>query len=230
MMMTASIAEHSVYLARRWYRICDAEGSQAASIVSGELLSDVYQISGIHLGEGDIVLDIGGHIGLFAIYVATRWPGVQVHSFEAYPPNADLFEHNVAESGLTNIHLNRMAVTGDGLPIQLSFNPTNSGGTTSFSRTLTPVSLESIPSITLDDIFSQLGISDCSLLKIDCEGAEYGILHATTMLGRVRHLRGEFHTNDLLASYGRDPHQLANQCRQAAPNCELRYGVCEITP
>jgi len=228
--MTASTEEHSVYLARRWYRVCDAQGSQAAAIVSGELLSDVYQISGIHLGEGDTVLDIGGHIGLFAIYAATRWPGVQVHSFEAYAPNADLFEHNVAASGLTNIHLNRIAVTGDGLPIRLSFNPTNSGGTTSFSRTLTPVSSETIPSITLDTIFDQLGISDCGLLKIDCEGAEYGILHTTTMLSRVRHLRGEFHTNDLLASHGRDPHQLADQCRQAAPNCELRYGVCEITP
>lgn len=45
-------------------------------------------------------------------------------------------------------------------------------------------------------------IDRCRLLKINCEGAEYEILHNTHVLDRVDYLSSEFHINQRLEQDG----------------------------
>ena len=65
--------------------------------------------------------------------------------------------------------LNRIAFT-PGRLIEMVTNPTNSGGSTIYSRTLRHERSTGIRSTTLDHIFDSLSIAKCKLLKIDCEG------------------------------------------------------------
>jgi FkbM family methyltransferase len=223
-----AIREHDAYLEGKFYRIWDYDQSIAYDIIRHELQWDAYNLNRLQFLPGDVVVDVGGHVGLFAMYMATRWPFLLIHSFEAYPLNADLFERNVSASGLRNIMLHRTAISANGAPVTLCTNPENSGGATSFSAEMREGKITDIPSKTLDVVFEELGISACALLKIDCEGAEYGILQKTAVLPRVRALRAEFHTNRLLVSKGYDPEDLHRHCRDLAPSCDIHYSICEM--
>ena len=56
--------------------------------------------------------------------------------------------------------------------------------------------IQTVATISLGALFEQNGIDRCAVLKLDAEGAEWDILPATSedTLGRIRHMRGEYHT------------------------------------
>jgi hypothetical protein len=78
----------------------DEAYSQAAYWVAWELQADEYRLREIHFDEGDVVIDIGDHIGLFSIYLAKRWPGLTVFAFEPFPANFRNFAENLPLNGL----------------------------------------------------------------------------------------------------------------------------------
>jgi len=199
----------------------------AFRIVEAEMREDRYHLDALDFGEGDTIVDVGGHIGLFAIYAATRWPGVQIHSFEPFPNNAKLFRKNVDKSGLRGIRLHEHAVREFTGSIRMTSNELNSGNATSFSSVETPVEIE-IPAETLDDIFEREQIEKCALLKLDCEGAEYGILQTTKILGRVEHVRGELHVNYQLEQLGYSPQMLVRYLLSFYPKDRIRFNICAM--
>ena len=56
-------------------------------------------------------------------------------------------------------------------------------------------SYQEVPSITLNQVFRDHKIYRCDLLKIDIEGQEYEVLHATDdeVLSRTIRIHGEYH-------------------------------------
>ena len=162
------------------------------------LRSDCYRLCGLQLAPSDCVLDIGGHIGLFAILLAKRYPGIRVYSYEPHPRNRDLFRLNLELNGIHGVTLYPEAVSGDGRPLTLVGNPANSGAPTACSLTLHHARVTGVPTLTLDQMLDREGMTRCSLLKIDCEGSEYGALMAARGWVRIERLCGEFHTNRLL--------------------------------
>ena len=56
--------------------IADEHGSCAARIVADELAGDEYALNELRLEPGDCIVDIGGHVGLFSIFLAKRFPGM----------------------------------------------------------------------------------------------------------------------------------------------------------
>ena len=176
--------------------VADKPESNSANIIAWELLDDCYGLRRIDFSPGDIVIDIGAHIGLFAIYTALRFPHVQIHSFEPFPENYELLQQNLERNGITNVHTYPQGVSSDGRLLEMVTNTQNSGGSTCYSRTLEAGRTSGIPSTTLDHIFDTLEVNKCKLLKIDCEGSEYEILLSTRSLPKVDYLSGEFHEND----------------------------------
>lgn len=209
-----------------WIQIYDECNSCAAWMVAQELCVDEYAIRTLRLQAGDCVVDIGGHIGIFAIYLAKRFPGVRIYSYEPHPCNQELFRSNVEMNGVTGIQLCPEAVTGCGSTVELTGNPLNSGGYTAHSTTQQHGRASGIASLTLDQIFERHGIERCVLLKIDCEGAEYDILEKTTVWQRIDHLRGEFHMNALLASQGYTMQGLYDYCAQMLPSRSVAVKFC----
>jgi FkbM family methyltransferase len=103
-----------------------------------QLTHDSYGLRKIRFAASDVVADVGGHIGLFSIYLGLRFPTLIIHSFEPFPDNYDLFRSNLALNPVANVHLHHLALSSDGRSLEMVTNPANSGGATCNSTTLRP--------------------------------------------------------------------------------------------
>jgi tRNA G37 N-methylase Trm5 len=107
--------------------IADASGSMAAQWIAGELRRDAYRTGRIGFASGDVVVDIGAHVGLFSILIAKSHPGVRVIAVEPDPVNFRNLCENVARNNVSNIVTENLAVTGDRRLFAISRPPRNSG-------------------------------------------------------------------------------------------------------
>jgi FkbM family methyltransferase len=213
---------HRYKIAGTGIEVYDDANSVAADYVAGELIVDTYGLRRIKFLPGDSVVDIGGHIGLFAIWLAKRHPGLRIYSYEPHPANRALFDRNLELNGIGNVKLYPEAVSGDNRVMTLACNATKSGGASAYSTTLQYRKIEGIPSLTLDRIFERDDIERCKLLKIDCEGSEYEALSGTAIWPRLEYLCGEFHWNSLLKAQGHSPERLLDQCMKSLDPKRIR--------
>jgi FkbM family methyltransferase len=191
----------------------DEAGSQAADWVAWELQADAYRLREMHFDKGDVVIDIGAHIGLFSLYIAKRWPFVNVFAFEPFPANFINCSENLRLNTAANVILSSEAITNDNRLLTMATDPRNSGGASAIVKTFEANGIVSdLSSMTLDMVFSVYGINRCKLLKIDCEGMEYEIVLGTRMLDKVENLVGEFHASAHIQNLGYCPELLRSYC------------------
>jgi len=188
-----------------------------------------YALTALDLPPGATVIDIGAHVGIVAIYLARRYPGIRVLAYEPQPDNYARLLRNIAANGVAEqVIPHLLAVTGDGRDLALHGDGAiNSGGWTAYGTggaVQTPIA-----STTLRDIFATYQVDRCAVLKIDCEGAEYEILQgAGDLLGWVDYLAGEFHVSSALtARYGAAADLLA-RCHQYIPPERVRVGMVNV--
>lgn len=200
----------------------DPDGG-VAKIVCREAVRDYTDIE---LHGGDVVIDIGAHVGIVSIYLAKRFPGILIYAFEPCRVNFDRLCRNLDANGVGGISAHCQAVTGDGRVVQLNSDLSkNSGGGAIYG---VGPNMENVDSITLPQIFEKFKIGSCALLKIDCEGAEYEILEAApSLLSKVKRLRGEFHVNQRLRAQGQ-PQKLLDLCHARIGQENVRVSVCEV--
>ena len=187
-----------------------AQGA-VAKIVMHEV-ADSYRLDGFTARDGDVILDIGAHVGIVSIYLAKRWPGARIYAFEPVWANFDKLERNIKANAVTNVRTFQLAVSGNGRYLRLRGDLTqNSGGISAYAGGNGRA--RKVASVTLEQIFTNLRIDRCRLLKIDCEGAEYEILEAAgDLLQRVDCLVGEFHINARMELMGYSPQALLSLC------------------
>lgn len=193
----------------------DDPAGGAVKVIMTEAVES-YKFHKMKFKPGDVVIDIGAHVGVVSIFLARRNPGVTVYAFEPVRANFVRLCRNIEANGITNVIPINRAVTGDGRRLALRVNPeSNSAGGSAYVSESAGETVEA-DSLTLSQIFEQYKINRCRLLKIDCEGAEYETLLNTPaeILSRVDHLRGEFHTNKRLRKAGYKPAALRKWLRQ----------------
>lgn len=200
----------------------DVRGYPMRDVVVGELLHDVYGIEGIPFAPGDVVVDVGGNLGVVSVYIAKKHPGVRVFLYEPVPDSHRFCLRNIEANGVQNVVAVMKAVTGDGRPITLAARRDFLGGASAHydgARVAGPGHVQyTAESTTVDRLFADHGITHCKLLKIDCEGSEHEILRAAGVLDRVEYLSGEFHINAALAARGHSIEGLLEHCaRFVAP-------------
>ncbi|WP_193173383.1 FkbM family methyltransferase [Nisaea nitritireducens] len=66
-----------------------------------------------HMGEEDIVLDLGANVGNHAIALATARPNATIHVFEPIKKTCELLRRNIALNGLTNIDASNLDIAVD---------------------------------------------------------------------------------------------------------------------
>lgn len=170
--------------------------------IAGEITT-VYRLDELTFEPGDIVIDIGAHVGVVSCYLAKKWPQIQVYAFEPIAANYRRLLRNIEQNGPTNIVALNYAITADGRPIELSGDSdTNTGHYSAYAAQGTQC--ETVPSIPLPVFLDQHDITSVALLKLDCEGAEHEILHGMRQtLGLVHAIAMEVHENaQLIAEYG----------------------------
>ncbi len=209
----------------------DPQGG-VAKIIMREI-ETAYQLDEIDFQPGDVAIDIGAHVGIVSIYLAKKHPDIQVMAYEPTAENYQRLLRNIKANGVSNVTPTKDAVTGDGRMLTISGDPTvNTGGISAFT---TPNGhSQKVASKTLAAILNYdvtLGVfRQVKLLKIDCEGAEYEILEAAAdkdLLGKIDHLRGEFHINQRLKAAGHDPNKLHDLCEQYIK--DVKVSICEIS-
>jgi len=217
----------------------DPDGG-VAKIAYREIESS-YGISDIPFEPGDVVLDLGAHVGVISIYIASHHPGVTVYAFEPVAANFERLRRNVEVNGVEdNVVAVNVAVTGDGRDLALVGNlAENSGGATAFgppagqagptAKGLSDWGKARVESMTLREILDEYVPGRCKLLKLDVEGAEHEILQADPeLLGRVDYLAAEFHTNNILEAQGCNPEALKELCAAHIEPGHLHISTSQI--
>jgi FkbM family methyltransferase len=148
---------------------------------------------GFSIRRDDVIVDIGGHIGSFAIYAASRAVSGRVFVYEPDAASYRQLLKNVSLNGLDGRVAAFQEAVGDRSgPRMLYSAKLNSAENNLYKREAAGIE---VPGTTLAEILSKNGIDRCDLLKLDCEGAEYEILFRAEKeaLGRVRRICIEAH-------------------------------------
>ena len=193
--------------------IRDAPGSIAAQWIASELSCDEYRLDRIGFAADDVVLDVGAHVGLVAIWLALRNPGIRIVALEPDPLNFAHLTANIAANAVRNVVPLELAVTADARPLEIARPPDNSGGASACFARSEGFATATVKSTKLDVIFTEYVENRCKLLKMDCEGAEHEILPACTILPRVDWFSAEFHINSQLQAKGCSNEGLAELVR-----------------
>ncbi|HVA65449.1 MAG TPA: FkbM family methyltransferase [Elusimicrobiota bacterium] len=122
------------------------------------------------IADGDVVFDVGAHIGVFSVYAARKNPHGRIIAVEPAPFNLELLRENIARNGLRNVKIYPCAVSDHSGEARLfSF-----GDHALYSLESPAPGLLSTPARlrTLDDIFEAEGLAVCHLLKVDIEKSE----------------------------------------------------------
>jgi FkbM family methyltransferase len=157
---------------------------------------DAYDFEHMDFKPGDIVVDIGGNIGMISILLAKKYPFLKIYAFEPVKQSYDNFVKNIELNQIPEgvITVENIAVTKDSRSIKMQLNYENMGGSR-VAADIAPDEESTVPSTTLPHILEKDNIGKIKLLKIDCEGSEYEILYNTPpeILSNTEFMRGEFH-------------------------------------
>ncbi len=137
--------------------------------------------------EGDIVIDIGAHIGLYTI-ISSKRVGAQgkVVAIEADPENFEMLNSNIKLNQLTNVIPLNYAVFSKETKIKLYLPEVESGFTK--YKTIMPNWINTqekfveVNANTLDYLLqlNQIRQEEVNWIKIDVEGAEFEVLKGAT--------------------------------------------------
>jgi FkbM family methyltransferase len=155
-----------------------------------------YLAHGIRLDAGATVVDIGANIGTFTVLAASIvGPTGQVIAFEPVSATFARLQANVALNGLHNVVACREAVGCDGtIEIRIGAKSALSTAYGTIDPAEQTVS-EMVPSLSIGGLFHRHHIDRIQLLKVDCEGGEYGIFRALTpeLASRIDQIAMEVH-------------------------------------
>jgi FkbM family methyltransferase len=156
--------------------------------------NDFYLSQTAAFRVGDIVVDVGAHVGVVSIYLAKKYPFIKVYAIEPDPLNYACLKRNIELNGVMNVIAVNKAVTGDGQERTLYVNFLDGSQATidarmaSLHHILRPVQVETV---TLEQLFQEYGIEHCRLLKMTAPGAIQESLQSFTRSGCVDLLCGE---------------------------------------
>jgi FkbM family methyltransferase len=181
-------------------------GGMVVEHAPGDVAYDVFHeifVQRCYLGDGfyrpaagDVVVDGGAQVGLFALHLQWLAPGIRVHCFEPAPATRARLAANVARNALgATIGIHPYALLDREGTVPLRAN-TLSGNRSLFERADAsadrPDVVRCIPLATALDL---CGGERLALLKLDVEGAEVEILEGAdeATLARVERVALEYH-------------------------------------
>ncbi len=138
---------------------------------------------------GQIVYDVGGYIGLYTLFFASRvGPYGHVVTFEPHPGNHAELRYNVALNGFTQVTLFPVAVGREAGLLDLTLDPLNPARSTFFPTRLTYLpkawkrQVVQVEVVSLDQFTSAHNLPHPDFIKIDVEGSEIEALTGMTRI------------------------------------------------
>ena len=161
------------------FRDCDLnQYMYRALFVYGAYEFDVDWMVHRVLRPGDTVIDAGACFGYHALSAGKRVaPGGRVYAVEPQPEMFAALTQNLSINALTNIEIDRIALSDHAETLKLHIFPDLDPGCTSIA-TLDRCDFETIecPAISMDDYIQRKGIGEVTLIKLDVEGSEMRVI------------------------------------------------------
>lgn len=145
--------------------------------------------------ERAVVVDIGAHVGVFAVWAATQPTHPRVIAVEPAPRALEFLAENVRINRLENVTIVPAACGGHDGETHLHLAAAEMMNSL-YERDGADGPSVAVQMVTLDRLFSDQHLERCDLMKIDCEGAEFDILLegcSDETLRRVGSISMEFH-------------------------------------
>lgn len=154
-------------------------------------LNEEYKFSGFNINDNDTIIDIGAHIGLFAIFASQFSKGGKILSFEPVSSNYKLLLENIELNKISIAHLFNLAVYNKQKEIKIFLNDDDAG----HSIIRASLNFEIVKTVSLMKIMEMNNINVCNYLKLDCEGAEFEILEELpdSFFSRIEKIVMEYH-------------------------------------
>jgi FkbM family methyltransferase len=167
-----------------------------AAIISEVWVNKVYTPRGFAINDGDTVLDIGAHAGVFSIFAAKAAKNVKVYSFEPLPETFGLLRENISMNGITSVVAINKAVSDTSGQRELFVSSVSPGCNSLYIGEGLPKI--TVPTISLAEFLAQNSINTIDFLKMDCEGAEYEIFFncPANVFKKIRKISMEYHNLD----------------------------------
>lgn len=139
-----------------------------------EVLEDIYFPGRLSLKPGDVVLDVGGHHGLYAVELLARFPGIRILSIEPDPDGVGIIRKHIDKNrAVLNIRVVPQAI---GMEEKQGFLVDNDDG--SWGKTVENVKKQdsiSVQVVTLKHILEPES-GQIKLVKSNCEGGEFDLV------------------------------------------------------
>lgn len=175
-----------------------------ADTYDGYVMKEINKAYGMLKCEGKVVLDIGANIGCFT-KMALEKDAKQVISIEPERNNFAMLDLNTAGFH-DKVELYQCALTPepmDNISLYLSDTGKNPGNSSIHSRR-GRVAFE-VKTISVIDVFDHH--PDIEVAKIDCEGAEFGLMPVLTKTG-LKQIALEYHINGFSIEAVHECHQM----------------------
>lgn len=174
-----------IYVIDRETGVC-CECAQASHHMFGDTwYTRVYDVPGVPICPGDVVVDIGANQGFFTCYAAQK--GATVYAFEPVPELFERMERNVRRNGFERQVTSVQCAVGEANGETEMYVSESLGGGQSTIRAefvenaRVPVrEVIRVPCMTLPRIFTKFGLENIRECKIDAEGSELAILRTLT--------------------------------------------------
>ena len=134
---------------------------------------------------GDVILDLGAHVGTFAVYAAKQvGPKGRVIAFEPSSSNFQLLQQNACLNRLENLDLLNRGAWDREADLDLALSPMSSSHSLYVGSSPAPRNgqIERIHVSTVDQSLAELGIDRVQFVKMDIEGAEVEVLRGMDQL------------------------------------------------
>jgi FkbM family methyltransferase len=168
-----------------WHR----PGTQDMHVWQGVLVKNEYRLPD-SFNPTDRIIDIGAHIGVFAVACVARGAG-RVECYEPDQDNFDLLRENL--KGVDGVYPFHMAVHESGHPVRAMVFSGYNPGYNACGYMIQEMANETEPYAYTTGLDSIIAGQPVRLLKLDCEGAEFPILLTATKLHLVQEIVGEMH-------------------------------------
>jgi FkbM family methyltransferase len=145
------------------------DGDLLDFLLTEQLLAAVYQRGPVAVREGDVVLDVGSHLGVFT-RMALRKGARIVVAIEPAPRNIACFKKTFApELAAGRVIMVEAAAWSESATLHFEVDDGYHGSARGHVGSRGQLA---VPAVTIDDTVNRLGLNAVDFIKMDIEGAE----------------------------------------------------------
>jgi len=162
-----------------------------------------YNLRTIKLHKAPLVVDLGGHIGTFSIFIASNFKKAKIFTFEPDRENYNILNQNIKLNNIKNVYAKNLAISDY---IGKGFLKKENMNTDAYFLENVKGKKFNCDVSTLESAIKKFGIKKIDILKIDIEGGEYKLfLHKQTLnyiLSNIHYIFMEYHDINKKYNFG----------------------------